>query len=169
VVKGGKNPGGSLTVLDNGKSISEKGIKRTPDAEAMVVPGANGKGISEKGMKYKAVEGDVIHPAGKSTSVVYSDDFKVVDAALLKYLGVKELIIEKGEYPFNYSNNPNGQVTLMLKGVIHRDLAARNRVFNGYDPDTQTTITYTIEPIYNKGVADKIMVTYKGHSEKGIK
>ena len=103
-------------------------------------------------------------------SLVYKEDFAINNPALLTYLGVDRLIIEKGEYPLDYSANPEGRVILHLHkmNIVHRDLAARSFLFDGTNADGQP-FTYSIEPQYINGVAKDILVTYKGHSEKGIK
>jgi hypothetical protein len=152
IVKGGKNPGGSFTVLDNGngKSINEKGVR------GQAAMAADDKGITEKGMKTEAL--------------VYTDDFLVDNPTLLSYLGTDELVIEKGEYAFDYSENGDAKVILHLhsEGIVHRDIAARSFSFEGTDPGGKP-FTYSIEPVYVDGVAKDILVTYKGITEKGIK
>jgi hypothetical protein len=108
--------------------------------------------------------------SSKTNSLVYTEDFVVENETLRNYLGTDQLIIEKGEYNFDYSANPEGRVILHLhsQGIIHRDLAARSFVFEGTDPDGKT-FTYSVEPVYIQGVAKDILITYKGITEKGIK
>jgi hypothetical protein len=235
VVKGGKNPGGGLTVLDNGFAIkengiksldtpkpaakghSEKGIKRSDFAikengiKSMDAPEPAAKGHSEKGIKrseFAIKENgikslDAPEPAAKGHSekgikrsdfaikengikslttpnnnqtsieeremktqaLIYTNDFKVEDPMLLSYLGISELIIQKGEYTFDYSKNPNGELKLNIgTKIIHRDLAARNLVFIGFNPETKKHFEYTIEPVFVNGIANQIQVSYKSTS-----
>jgi hypothetical protein len=159
VVKGGKNPGGNITVLNNGKTISEKGIK------------INDFAIKENGIKSLASSTQKgTEEKLKTQAIIYTSDFSVEDPMLLSYLGTNQLIIKKGEYVFDYSKNHNGDVKLLLRDkIIHRDIAARNLTFIGFNADNNTHFEYTIEPEYVNGVADHIIVSYKGITEKGIK
>lgn len=108
--------------------------------------------------------------SSKTGSLVYTEDFVVENETLLNYLGTDQLIIEKGEYNFDYSANPEGRVIVHLhsQAIVHRDLAARSFVFEGTDPDGET-FTYSVEPLYIQGVAKDLLITYKGISEKGVK
>lgn len=203
VVKGGKNPGGNLLVLDNGRSISEKGVKRQessietngksidqkgvkrqelvadPNGKSIdqkgvkrqeLVADPNGKSISEKGLKYKVQENVNGGDPSRSVAMVYTSNFAVEDKTLLSYLGVEKLVIEKGEYAFDYSSNPGGSVRLKVQAekVIHRDMAARAFVFDGVDA-AGNSFSYTIEPVYVNGVIKELQVNYKSINEKGIK
>lgn len=184
IVKGGKNPGGNLLVLDNGKSISEKGLKRQelvtdPNGKSIsekglkrqeLVTDPNGKSITEKGLKYKAQENINSGDAARTTALTYTDDFVVEDKTLLSYLGVEKLVIEKGEYAFDYSSNPGGSVRLKVQAekIIHRDIAARAFVFDGVDA-AGNSFSYTIEPVYANGAIKELQVNYKSINEKGIK
>src|SRR5204863_312392 len=133
------------------------------------VEGAPIKGVIVKGGSNGSTKRTGIvdgNPIGGDTSVkasalVYTDDFAIKNPTLLSYLGTDQLVIEKGEYPFDYSANPEGRVILHLhsNGIVHRDLAARSFVFEGTDPEGQP-ITYSIEPQYVNGVAKDILVTY---------
>ena len=72
-------------------------------------------------------------------------------------------MIAKGEYPFDYSSSSEAKVIVHLHSepIVHRDIAARSFVFDGTDPDGKP-VTYSIEPLYVKGVANDILVSYKG-------
>ncbi|HEY4289253.1 MAG TPA: hypothetical protein VGN00_19265 [Puia sp.] len=135
VVKGGQNPGAGTRPKGNA-----------------IVAGQPIGGIVVKGGK-----------DSKPTSLVYADDFPVNDPTLLSYLGTDQLVIEKGEYAFDYSANPEGRVMLHLhsRGIVHRDLAARSFLFERATDGGQT-FTYSIEPQYVNGVAKDLLVTYKG-------
>lgn len=157
VVKGGQNPGAGTR----------------PKGNAMVAGSPIG-GIVVKGGQNPRPKGNAMmagNPtSGIQNSLVYAEDFSINNPALLNYLGTDQLIIEKGEYPIDYSANPEGRVIVHLHkmGIVHRDLAARSFVFDGTTPEGQP-FTYSIEPQYVDGVAKDILVTYKGIQEKGIK
>lgn len=94
--------------------------------------------------------------------MIYTNDFKVEDQLLLNYLGVNELIIKKGEYTFDYSQNPNGQLKLNISSKItNQDQEAGNLVFVGYNPTTKTQFEYTIQPVFINGVASQIEISHK--------
>ena len=185
VVKGGQNPGSGKRPKGNamvagspiGGIVVKGGQNPRPKGNAMVegapIKGVIVKGGSNGGTKRTGmVDGNPIggDTSVKASALAYTDDFAITNPYLLSYLGTDQLIIEKGEYPFDYSANPDGKVLLHLhsNGIVHRDLAARSFLFEGTNPDGQT-FSYSIEPQYVNGVAKDILVTYKGISEKGIK
>lgn len=57
-------------------------------------------------------------PDKKKIAYSWTTDYAVDNSDILSYLGTKELIIKKGEYLFDYSSNPNGDVVLPLAKQI---------------------------------------------------
>ena len=176
VVKGGQNPGSGPRPKGNAM------VEGSPIGGITVKGGQNpGSGTRPKGNARVAgnpIGGIIVkggkNPGGGDTGtkamVVYTEPFSIKHPALLNYLGTDELVIEKGEYDLDYGANAESRVIVHLHsdGIVHRDLAARSFVFDGTDADG-LPITYSIEPQYVNGVAKDILVTYKGHSEKGMK
>ena len=149
-------------------------LTRVVRAQAARTQGAPIKGVIVRGNRDALVTGNpipgvVIKGGINATTVTYENDMTWENASLSTYLGVSQLVIEKGEYPVDHSAG-EARVILHLhqQQIIHRDLAARSFVFDGTDSDGNT-FTYTVEPLYVNGVANKIMVTYKGIGSAGIK
>jgi len=147
---------------------------RVVRAQAARTPGAPIKGVIVKGNRDALVNGNpvpgvVIKGGIHATTITYETDLTWENATLSTALGIPRLVIEKGEYPVDHSTG-EARVILHLhqQQIIHRDLAARSFVFDGTDTDGNI-FTYTVERLYVNGVANSILVTYKGNGSAGIK
>jgi hypothetical protein len=149
-------------------------LTRVVRAQTARVAGAPIKGVIVRGNRDALVAGNpvpgvVIKGGIHATTITYENDVTFENASLSTYLGVSQLVIEKGEYKVDNSTG-DARVILHLhqQQIVHRDVAARQGAFEGTDA-AGNTFTYTIEPLYENGVAKDILVTYKGTVSAGIK
>ena len=128
--------------------------------------GAPIKGVIVRGNRGGMTEGNpipgVVVKGGKpGATLTIAEDIIIKDMPLLTSLGARELVIAKGEYQMDYSTPGEARVIMHLhsENIVHRDLAARSYVANGSDANGES-FTYTIEPLYEKGVAKDILMTF---------
>ena len=119
----------------------------------------------------------------KKIAFSWKDDYHVDNQDILNYLGTQELIIKKGEYLFDYSINPNGDVVLPLakqiqdngkekKAMVFEGIPANvdcnndgNSCVGGPRSTAKNLSFYTVKTITEKGFITQIVLSYKGKRE----
>ncbi|MFA6484065.1 MAG: hypothetical protein WCW62_15910, partial [Bacteroidales bacterium] len=115
--------------------------------------------------------------------VAYSweTDYHLENADILGYLQTDEVIIKKGKYLFDYSTNPNGDVTLPLTKPIRDNRINKAEVmFEGIPADHNCGTDgrecvggppsvvngkpsyYTVKPVLANGFIIQLILSYKG-------
>ncbi|TSA36991.1 MAG: hypothetical protein D4R64_06400, partial [Porphyromonadaceae bacterium] len=106
----------------------------------------------------------------------WNTDYRIERSDLLKYLKTEELVIKQGDYPYDYSSNPYGNVTLRLakplpaqgideKGIMSNadcmdpscleDGESCYRAFGGI-------MNCLVTPVIENGLIIKLILSYKG-------
>ncbi len=113
----------------------------------------------------------------------WKTDYRVEHPDILKYLRTQELIIKQGEYPYDYSSNPNGEVILILakpipdKGEIDKKgimVAADSR-----DPSclefgdacispSKGIANWLVKPVIENGLIIKIILSFGAGSNSSV-
>ncbi len=121
----------------------------------------------------------------KKIAFSWSGDYNVENTDILVYLRTKELIVKKGEYLFDYSTNPNGDVILSLgKSINGNGIEMKEIMFEGIPANSDcnkdgnmciggphsTTkdnpSLFTVKPVFVNGFVTKIILSYKGKQLK---
>ena len=179
VVKGGKNPGGSMRVMktdENGEiQLPEEWVEgeyliqiesKTQKSEFVLTIGK--EKIEEVDAPYMLVNND-----GTIRNFYYEEDFQL-HSEIANYLGVEKIVVAKGYYPVDYSNKKEGGKVFIK--AIRKDQnlwkPSNFRFFEGTNPKGIDCIGFGIACFYNAETGiDKKDIRYyvvKPVIEKGI-
>lgn len=116
----------------------------------------------------------------KSADLNYDEDYRVEDAKILEFLHTNELIIKKGNYAADYSQNPFGTITLSLAFPINakgiKEKGIKRMSGSGYHCDRDCKeekdvcwtckgskpkalfYYFTLEPVIEKGMITQLKI-----------
>jgi len=106
----------------------------------------------------------------------WKTDYRIERPDVLEYLKTEELVIPQGDYPFDYSSNPNGNVTLrLLKPIPDKGIDKKGIMSNAdcMDPscleDGESCyrafggiMNCLVTPIIRDGMIIELILSYKG-------
>lgn len=125
-----------------------------------------------------------MHKPYKMKAFVYKTDYLLDDAEVCKYLKTESIVIAKGNYNFDYSDNELGDITLKLaKPISSKGISIEGKMLSGIRCDntckeegtycftckttstskaTDILPTYLLKPIIENGSCIAIQLQYKG-------
>lgn len=125
-----------------------------------------------------------MHKPPKMKTFVYKNDYLLDDAEVCKYLNTESIVIAKGVYNFNYSQNELGDIVLKLaKPISSKGINVEGKMLSGIRCDNtckeegtycftcKTTSTskatdilpsYLLKPVIENGNCIAIQIQYKG-------
>ncbi|MFA6483116.1 MAG: hypothetical protein WCW62_11095 [Bacteroidales bacterium] len=106
----------------------------------------------------------------------WKTNYRLEHPDILKYLKTEEVIIEQGEYPYDYSSNPNGDVVLQLAKPVQDKGIEKKGIMVGADcrdasclefgdccvHPTKAKANCLVKPVIENGLIIKLILSFQG-------